>query len=579
MTVIVSTNFDSDTTGALPSGWTNRVGTWQVLTDNPVSGAKAMRSTGAANGDVVHYTGSTTADHQADTKHKAVLTSGKYPMIGHVFRSDSANANLYLIAIFDWDGSTAGVFLYKKVAGSFTLIGSTSITLSVSNGDTIYFRTKAVGSAISCRVGNGSIPGSDTASWTDSSITAAGYFGFYTALSGVSPIAISVDDLVLDDTTAGGTAPNITTTSLPGASVGSAYSQTLAATGTTPITWSVASGSLPTGLSLNTSSGAITGTPTTAGTYSFTIGAANGTSPDDTQALSVIVSEAFVATPTDNILLCWPNRIDEATLSGGSWPTLTLANMQTPDELWKVCRSANALTTSTKINIDLTTSRSIRMVALCNHNISSAATWRIKGGTSAGASDVYDSGSQGCWAMTFDSEMLEWEENNWWDGIADDQYIRHPWDIVWPFDTYYNARYWTIEITDTTNPDGYVQMGRIFIGGGLQPQINPFYGLADKWVDPTGVEVGVAGTEFFDRQTRYKQVEFELGMVELEDEKRLYEMRRRLGVAGEVYYIPNPSDLAECQRKGFLGRQIELAEHRYLSPELRAARVALRQRV
>ena len=55
----------------------------------------------------------------------------------------------------------------------------------------------------------------------------------------------------------------ITTTSLPDGQINVAYSTTLAATGgTTPYTWSLTSGTLPTGLSLNASTGAITGTPT-----------------------------------------------------------------------------------------------------------------------------------------------------------------------------------------------------------------------------------------------------------------------------------------------------------------------------
>jgi hypothetical protein len=56
------------------------------------------------------------------------------------------------------------------------------------------------------------------------------------------------------------------------ASEGVAYSSTVGATGgTAPYTFSVASGSLPQGLTLNPSTGAITGTPTTAGTYSYTV--------------------------------------------------------------------------------------------------------------------------------------------------------------------------------------------------------------------------------------------------------------------------------------------------------------------
>ena len=65
--------------------------------------------------------------------------------------------------------------------------------------------------------------------------------------------------------------PNITTTSpLSNGTVASAYSRTLQRTGgTPPFTWSF-TGTLPTGLSLNTSTGEIFGTPTVANTFNFT---------------------------------------------------------------------------------------------------------------------------------------------------------------------------------------------------------------------------------------------------------------------------------------------------------------------
>lgn len=69
-------------------------------------------------------------------------------------------------------------------------------------------------------------------------------------------------------------APVITTESLPGGTVGTAYSQALAADGTAPISWSVTSGALPAGLTLS-SDGKITGTPTAAGTSTFTVTATN----------------------------------------------------------------------------------------------------------------------------------------------------------------------------------------------------------------------------------------------------------------------------------------------------------------
>ena len=74
--------------------------------------------------------------------------------------------------------------------------------------------------------------------------------------------------------------PVITTTALPDAGLGHAYSHTLQSTGATPITWSVASGTLPPGLTLNTAAGAITGTPTALGTFNFTVLAQNAAGID-----------------------------------------------------------------------------------------------------------------------------------------------------------------------------------------------------------------------------------------------------------------------------------------------------------
>ena len=82
----------------------------------------------------------------------------------------------------------------------------------------------------------------------------------------------------------------ITTTTLDAATVGSAYNQTLAATGGSGAkTWSLDSGTLPDGLNLNPGTGVISGTPTTAGTSNFTAKVTDS-SGSDTQALTITVS-------------------------------------------------------------------------------------------------------------------------------------------------------------------------------------------------------------------------------------------------------------------------------------------------
>ncbi|MCX6006646.1 MAG: putative Ig domain-containing protein, partial [Chloroflexi bacterium] len=82
----------------------------------------------------------------------------------------------------------------------------------------------------------------------------------------------------------------ISTSSLASGVVGISYSATLAATsGSGSYTWALSTGSLPTGLTLN-NSGVISGTPTTASTYNFTVLVYDTASNAITKAFSIIIN-------------------------------------------------------------------------------------------------------------------------------------------------------------------------------------------------------------------------------------------------------------------------------------------------
>jgi hypothetical protein len=103
--------------------------------------------------------------------------------------------------------------------------------------------------------------------------TNVGFFGpvftFNITVGAAPPDAGVVDSGPPD---AGFSLPTITTASLPNGTIGILYSQTLQASGgMAPYTWStVAPGALPPGLTLNGSTGQISGTPTAVGPFSFT---------------------------------------------------------------------------------------------------------------------------------------------------------------------------------------------------------------------------------------------------------------------------------------------------------------------
>lgn len=118
--------------------------------------------------------------------------------------------------------------------------------------------------------------------------------------------------------------PSITTTTLPGGKAGDAYSQTLAATGTAPITWSIESGSLPAGLAL--SGDTISGTPTAAGTFTFTVKAANGAG-SDTKELSIVIQAAPVEPDPDKQppVVIGPDEDEEISVTAGDTVTLRVS--------------------------------------------------------------------------------------------------------------------------------------------------------------------------------------------------------------------------------------------------------------
>lgn len=91
-------------------------------------------------------------------------------------------------------------------------------------------------------------------------------------------------------------APTITTESLPDGEVGTAYSQTLVATGDTPITWTV-SGTLPADLSLDAATGIISGTPTAEEAPTFTVTATNASGSDSKEYTIQIAAKSDTTPP------------------------------------------------------------------------------------------------------------------------------------------------------------------------------------------------------------------------------------------------------------------------------------------
>ncbi len=115
--------------------------------------------------------------------------------------------------------------------------------------------------------------------------------------------------------------PTITSSAPTAATLGVSYSFTPTASGTGPFTWDISSGSLPSGLTLNYLTGAITGTPTGIGTTNFTL-RVTGYSQTTTQSTSITVTAPLL---TDNLIEVWEMNETTAIDRVGSYASKVLS--------------------------------------------------------------------------------------------------------------------------------------------------------------------------------------------------------------------------------------------------------------
>jgi hypothetical protein len=182
--------------------------------------------------------------------------------------------------------------------GAATVGASYSQTLTASGGIPPYTWTLASGTLPSCLTITQSASGAAITGTPNASCVGTFTVTFKVTDSG-TPTTLTATTQALTLTI--NAAPAITFTGVvpTTATFNLAYTGSAAATGGAgALTYSVATGALPTGLTLNTGTGAITGTPTAAATFAFSIKAADAFGDSNTQAYSVVVGyAAVVVTP------------------------------------------------------------------------------------------------------------------------------------------------------------------------------------------------------------------------------------------------------------------------------------------
>lgn len=256
-----------------------------------------------------------------------------------------------------------------------------------------------------------------------------------------------------------------------------------------------------------------------------------------------------------SLVLTYNCQSDDAILTGGSWAgSLPLANLQTED-IAKVARSTDAALASTQFKVDLGAQKTLKTFLAGPSNLEATFQYRVRSWADAAFSVLEHDGG---WVLPLGgvpSAELDWSDDHYWLGIAEHDDPRRGIWVIHVFETPVRAQYWTLEINDTGNPDGYVQFGRLFLGDFWVPSTGQqVAGNAFGFRDASMSSTTLSGSKHYYRRTNPRFFRFGFDhLPEAEAFRRGVRFSRVSGFDREVHIIPDPDDTINMQVRSFLG--------------------------
>lgn len=245
--------------------------------------------------------------------------------------------------------------------------------------------------------------------------------------------------------------------------------------------------------------------------------------------------------------------------TGGLWlPDLPFANAIRPG-LAEIARSADANPQHTRRWLDLGTTRDTRLVAFVAPKASRLArfrarcfeTWQDEGSTLLGDTGwielypvIYPVGTLPTWHVSFVDGRL-----------AEEEASLYPVHLYHVFQASVVGRYWLIEIDDGGGGSAHVDLPYVMLTPGWQLGINMAYGASLGWEDRSIAEESWGGAEYFEVLDGRRVVRFQIDRMA--DDEALawgFDLMRRQGTHGEVFFAWDPDDVAHRHRRAFYGR-------------------------
>lgn len=260
----------------------------------------------------------------------------------------------------------------------------------------------------------------------------------------------------------------------------------------------------------------------------------------------------------DNIVLCYPNYAETATLSDGSYTSQLPRDNAKRGVISRKARTTSTALEDTKVTITLPRSRGLGVIAIAGHNFSTSAEWQITLYDEDGVTEIHKSEKMFVWPALYSTEQMEWEDDTFWLGSVSEEERQ----FLTPLALYFvpdigiqNTKVVSIDFFDEGNVDGYIQFGKIFVSQTWQPERNASLGISFGNEINTEVESSLDNTEYFDRKRAKRSVNFTLDrLTEEEAFSRIFSMQMQQGIDKEVLFAYNKENNQFSYYRRFLGR-------------------------
>jgi len=284
-------------------------------------------------------------------------------------------------------------------------------------------------------------------------------------------------------------------------------------------------------------------------------------------------------------VISYPDFTLSATLAGGSWTVgLPLNNLKTRFLAEKARTTSDAAASST-ILVDLGFTASVRTIGMLAHNVDSTGTVRARGysdsayttlvtGADTGAVSPYPAydaaiDKNSIWiyadymttlqmALGTIPQDLAYDFNG--DGVVNisdaliamafaqdnpDYPVQFPKNWIYCFSSDKAARYWKIEISNTNNLDGYIELGRLWIGSAtFEPAVNVSYGISMNYESRDIITESLGGVLWWEKRAGKRTLSAQYDTLTAIEKQQALTMQRHLGLTGELLWINNSTATA-----------------------------------